>query len=554
VHFQYEPLLPGDPDWDTLVVQNPMFLSAFPHRSKQDPALISWTPTTDYGFQDRRVVGKPGRMLSSMWKMDERSVADFVNRINIDKAPLDFKLAESADDIMYVYQVGPHSCMSKMFKAHLNPLRAYVTPALRVAYAEQEKSSRITARAIVRMDTTPPQYTRIYGNEFALRKMLHERGFVFAENGLAGVQLGEPAVTLHESDNCFIHLPYLDPPAQTVLMDIEAHTLVVAPAGIHRVPNSKTQVLISALDQHGNVRLGYNVLKAWSARNPELLAPPLRIRTLTSTLDDLFDHYELDDEGDIMCASCEEWTSTDDVHPSIDRQPICEDCINDHHVFAMQTSGNRVYVNGDDSRVTWVECVDDYCVGCSPDEVFEVCMDMESDEWIRRDDASYSEVMGGYLYHEVATQVFFADPNSDSDYVSEHWLQENQGMLLFSWARRPPNQYPTDYPDIFITEEGRFNEQRQALLAQAAGTDRENSEERIFQSCDELVAELTALVARTADGSTLSPDWDTIGSPARSLFHTVTAYVPGWVKALVRERLRAMEAGARSVQPRAAVR
>lgn len=537
IHFQYEPILPDDELWQEQIVLSNTFLSTFPHRAKNEPMLISWTPSDEYGLQDRRVVGKPGRMLSVMYGCSEITVSNLVNRANQEAKPAKLCFAETLEMMRHAYTTGPTSCMSKSFKALRNPIAVYATPHLRVAYLQQPETGRVTARCLVRVDRTPNQYTRIYGNEFALRKQLHEQGYVLAKDGLLGIQLAAPHETLSDSvsTQSTLHIAYIDAPAQWVEFDVVAGTITVV---MGPYPSNSTSFVLAAIDASGNVKIPSHWLRAWKERDPTLLRAPPTKRKLPR-----FANAQQDDDDNVLCSNCDEFYPDDEVVPDIDRMPVCDGCRHDHYVEARNTDGDYRLVNNDSERLRWVECMEDYCVDCSPTDVFDVVEDTDSGEYIRAENAIWSEIQDGYIHSDAAISVYSPEAD-DSDQVSDDYLSNHMDNVLIAWSKWPAALFPTDIT-IYLLNGSRFNEQRQTILEEAAEAHREPPEERRFQTVPELVAEFAgAIYAASTNGNLDSrPSYDqcdTIGD------------FPGCIQALIRESVSRMEAAARSDVPRAA--
>ena len=153
----------------------------FPHVSVDDPSLVAYTPSPDYGQRDRQVRMKVGRYLQQFYgdvlSADQiRSMANGVKKLTL-------LWANTAKEIAHVYINGPSSCMGGRdrftnFISH--PAEVYASGDFTVAYLEDEVTGEIAARAVVSKANTPHYYVRLYSryNDAGetLAEMLEEQG------------------------------------------------------------------------------------------------------------------------------------------------------------------------------------------------------------------------------------------------------------------------------------------------------------------------------------------------------------------------------------------
>jgi hypothetical protein len=87
----------------------------FPHVAKKDPSKIAFTESAEKGMRDIQTVIAPGRYLERFYaeiitaELIRDLARDYVTRL----ITPEFKIARMSDEIVYVYQHGPDSCMSK---------------------------------------------------------------------------------------------------------------------------------------------------------------------------------------------------------------------------------------------------------------------------------------------------------------------------------------------------------------------------------------------------------------------------------------------------------
>lgn len=86
------------------------------------------------------------------------------------------EIARTEEDIVYVYENGPSSCMgheAHEFESHVHPCTVYATPDIGVGYVRV--GERIVARAVLNM--VDDKFSVIYGNAALLEPLLEEAGY-----------------------------------------------------------------------------------------------------------------------------------------------------------------------------------------------------------------------------------------------------------------------------------------------------------------------------------------------------------------------------------------
>jgi hypothetical protein len=195
------------------------------HLSRIHPGKVAYTPSPEYGRQDRQVVTTIGKYLTKYYSdvYSAEEIRNFANELRAATTISDVLFAETADEIESVYmRSAVASCMSKpleSFRGHMHPVRIYGGSDLAVAYLEDSKQ-RVTARTVVWPDKKI--WVRLYGDD-VLRIKLEDAGY--EQKSLDGARL--PLIR-NESGDGYI-APYIDGAAQD--FDVEGDYLVIVHGG-----------------------------------------------------------------------------------------------------------------------------------------------------------------------------------------------------------------------------------------------------------------------------------------------------------------------------------
>ena len=181
----------------------------YEHIDPDDPTKVRFIASTTDGMQDRFTSMTPGRFLRRYVDADPPN--DLFDTwcasmgLELTTSPLLF--AKTPDEVVWVYNNGPHSCMayeeSHPIFAHLggrHPCEVYGNSDLAVAYIIRR--GEITARALCWPDKKI--HGRIYGDTVRLLERLKENDYVENWNFL-----GAKIRKLQTEDGQLI-LPYLD--------------------------------------------------------------------------------------------------------------------------------------------------------------------------------------------------------------------------------------------------------------------------------------------------------------------------------------------------------
>ena len=179
----------------------------FPHVSVEEPQLVAYTPSPDYGVRDRQVRVKIGRYLQQFYSdvLTSEQIRSMANGLKT----LELRWATTADEMERVYVDGPGSCMGgSKFGYNDHPARVYASGDFKLAYLYDTVTEQITARGLV---SVPGNYfVRLYGpEEVALRDMLQTEGI----DRYASWQ--HERLTYIEGDHGYV-MPYLDGGEQDV--------------------------------------------------------------------------------------------------------------------------------------------------------------------------------------------------------------------------------------------------------------------------------------------------------------------------------------------------
>jgi hypothetical protein len=165
----------GEPWW----LESPHVGMHYPRPSGVDSAQIAYTPDETHGQEDRQLRTRPGRYLTKYFSdvLSPAEIESWSLAWATEFAPASLKLAYAADDIEYVFENGPSSCMSgsaSRFSSDVHPVRVYAGPDLAVAYITNG-GERIAARAVVWPDRK--LHSRIYGDHARLEDALRAEGY-----------------------------------------------------------------------------------------------------------------------------------------------------------------------------------------------------------------------------------------------------------------------------------------------------------------------------------------------------------------------------------------
>lgn len=290
-------ILPFDDRWKDWFSVGPHFLSYFPAVSRMDKNLISYVPDATMGMSDRRTHTKIGKFMTAVAPETPPShIADLSNRYSLEASPPELLIGTTIEDFYNVYEAGPDSCMArKGWNMDQHPVTIYAQEDGKgqIGIAYLRKGNDITARCIVRLDEVWPRFTRVYGNESAMRTMMSRANWEPATNGLHGLPLRTVWRAGREEWNRIV-MPYIDAPASYVMVHLDDMRIWVikderAKRSLALANNVDPErcIVLGAGSQHG-----YVSSSAFMNPKRRALMQPCGIcgtQTLKGDLRDLFD-------------------------------------------------------------------------------------------------------------------------------------------------------------------------------------------------------------------------------------------------------------------------
>mgnify|MGYP001586225738 FL=1 len=191
----------------------PRIMGHFLHASSKDARLVAFTENDEKGNKDIQTIMKPGRYLTKYFKgsLAPAEIVKIVHKIGLDDN-LALRFAMDREDIRWVYERGPQSCMSasNVVNKGVHAAEVYAAGDLAVAYIKSGD------RALARVLTWPDHLVYIdyfypkYGHEhyeysIKLKEELREIGY--SQGSLNGARLLK--IKCKDKDKEYI-MPYLD--------------------------------------------------------------------------------------------------------------------------------------------------------------------------------------------------------------------------------------------------------------------------------------------------------------------------------------------------------
>jgi hypothetical protein len=191
-------------------------------RLDREAKRIGYYETKSAAIHDRISWVKPTRYFARWFT--ENQMWDFMAELGLATADMSLTFVNTREDIRYVYENGPESCMSGRAANYcgiVHPTEAYASPDLELAVLhygdlrqadndDGEGFDHIRARALCNKHTK--EYVRIYGDTQRMKKALEEAGYKKNEYCLGGCRLLKLFVQRSEDDIDRQHImtPYLD--------------------------------------------------------------------------------------------------------------------------------------------------------------------------------------------------------------------------------------------------------------------------------------------------------------------------------------------------------
>lgn len=156
----------------------------FIHISRDDPNMVAYTPSIEYGLADRQVKMAFGKLLRKLLLLATDTHIQALEASHRSELDPTFKVARTTQEVEHVYRnmASDNGCMRHApaqfdLPDHIHPSHVYSYPGLGVAYTEVE--GRILSRSVIYDNPDNPEdkrYVRIYGDG-ALRRKLERAGY-----------------------------------------------------------------------------------------------------------------------------------------------------------------------------------------------------------------------------------------------------------------------------------------------------------------------------------------------------------------------------------------
>lgn len=199
--------------------------SHYVHLSGGNPGLVAYTPSDEFGVEDRQLRCKPGKYLQKFYGavLSAQQIIAWADEVKAARMAVHY--ATTPDECVRVYRSphGPNTCMGggpERWLADDHPAQVYGGGDVSVAYlghigGEQTSNDSVTARAVVNM--AAKKYSRIYGIAAGeLRVLLAAEGYTAHTDALEGARiLSRP----RPSGGYFI--PYIDGMSKAVIASNE---------------------------------------------------------------------------------------------------------------------------------------------------------------------------------------------------------------------------------------------------------------------------------------------------------------------------------------------
>jgi len=181
----------------------------FIHLNKNNPNLIAFTSNDKIGKKDGKTYIKPGKYLAQYSDLNNEQIKTVVTNYKHEFVPPEIFYATSADDAARIYEEGPNSCMrGKGWSTENHPARIYFGPDTKLAYIKNKQGTGISSRSLIRVDKTPHEYIKIYGDVALMVKAFTSAGIEPASEGVKGCRF--PLLWREDEKDKRLIIPYID--------------------------------------------------------------------------------------------------------------------------------------------------------------------------------------------------------------------------------------------------------------------------------------------------------------------------------------------------------
>ena len=221
----------------------------FCHLSQKRPNMVSYTESPEKGRADIQAVGMlPGRYLETFYAdtLDASSRKYWTQQFLLAHSNSEFHILRDTGSIVYAYQHGPSSCMSKSihhYSSDVHPVSVYGESDLGLAIVlsdgytfdadPKNASYYVAARCLVWPDMC--FYGRVYGDDGArtqkLIDTLEGMGYRCAYDTYSANFAGARIRAIPDSDDDQYVMPYIDGSANRVELDNRGRFFILRTSG-----------------------------------------------------------------------------------------------------------------------------------------------------------------------------------------------------------------------------------------------------------------------------------------------------------------------------------
>jgi hypothetical protein len=356
---QYAPYIK---DWREMMLE-------WPHESVEEPSKIAYTQDDDKGMRDIQTRTSVGKYLRRhMPTLPDHLLRDLVAEYIVD--PKTCQITTDMEQMLWVLDNGPHSCMQKSWSAARHPYRVY-DPSLGWGMAYRMQGDDVVARALVQVEDKV--FVRAYsrgGNDNLLEAWLKGEGYVH-DNDWEGYK-----VKVIEGGGCYV-MPYIDGNAQSVDRYC-TDTFVITESGEYDATNTDGTLCDSG-----------------------------------ESCSDCGDRYHED-----------ELTYVDEDGNS----RVCDRCLSRNYTYVYGRRGDQYYLHDHSSDVVYCESDGENYDGEYLNHHDIVYVDSES-AYYKLDDVWCCEGSGEYYLHGVTAYEVDGAPYHE-DHLPDGWEVDAEGNLV----------------------------------------------------------------------------------------------------------------------------
>lgn len=192
----------------------------YEHIDPDSPTLIRFIMSEEDGMANKFTRVSPARFILRYLDScpSQRRMDEWCAQMGLDITVSKLKIARSPEEVVRVYNEGPHSCMayelregSPFQSLHVHPVACYGNSDLGVAYIVRREE--ISARCLVWPDKKI--YGRIYGDTARLQERLKEEGYVEDWDAFNGAKIRH----IKDPETGMLIVPYFDGDLGAIVQD-----------------------------------------------------------------------------------------------------------------------------------------------------------------------------------------------------------------------------------------------------------------------------------------------------------------------------------------------